>query len=182
VNLWLRLIWVLIATRFRPPLESPFGVSSVGLMVFPNDLDINLHMNNGRYLTIMDIGRLDLFIRGGLLKAIRGAGWRPVLSAVKVRFRRELRLWRRFRVESRVVFWEHTTFVMEHRIIIRGVDGLDVIAAISLNRGGLHDPKRRRFVPVAELFGLMNIDAPSPPATEDVRAFLDAEAALKRIG
>jgi acyl-CoA thioesterase FadM len=181
VNLWFRLIWVLIATRFRPPLARPFGVSTISLIVLPNDLDVNLHMNNGRYLTVMDLGRLDLFIRGGLMRAVRGAGWRPVLSAAKIRFRRELRLWRRFRIESRVVYWEHTVFVMEHRVIIRDANGRDVVAAISLNRGGMHDPRQRRFVPVAELFARMNIDATSPPASDEVRAFLDAEAALKRV-
>ncbi len=182
MNLWLRLLWVCLTIWFRPRLAAPLGVSVVPMIVLPNDLDINLHMNNGRYLTVMDLGRFDLFARGGLLKAIRGAGWTPILSAAKIRFRRELRLWRRFRIESRVVFWEHTTFVMEQRIVIRGPDGEDVLAAVSLNRGGVHDPRERRFVPVAELFAMMNIDARSPPASDEVRAFLDAEAALKRAG
>ena len=182
MNLWLRLLWVFLTTLFRPRLEAPLGVSVVPMIVLPNDLDVNFHMNNGRYLTLMDLGRFDLFARGGLLKAIRGAGWTPILSAAKIRFRRELRVWRRFRIESRVVFWEHTTFVMEHRMIIRGADGGDVLAAVALNRGGVHDAGQRRFVPVAELFGLMNIETSSPPASGEVRAFLDAEAALKRAG
>lgn len=182
MNLWLRLLWVLLTTLFRPRLAAPFGVSSVTLIVLPNDLDVNLHMNNGRYLTVMDLGRLDLFVRGGMISAIRGAGWKPVLSAAKIRYRRELRLWRLFRVETRVLFWEETTFVMEHRVISRGRDGADIVAAIALNRGGLYDPRARRFVPVARLFAAMNIDAVSPPASDEVRAFLDAEAAMKRAG
>ena len=30
------------------------------MRVWPNDLDTNAHMNNGRYLTLMDLGRFDL--------------------------------------------------------------------------------------------------------------------------
>ena len=182
MNLWLRLIWVWLTTLYRPSIEAPFGVSIVKMIVLPNDLDVNLHMNNGRYLTVMDLGRFDLFARGGLLRAIRGAGWTPLLSAAKIRYRRELRLWRPFRIESRVVFWEDTSFVIEQRIIARGKDGADIVAAISLNRGRVYNPAARRFMPASELFRRMGIDAPSPPASEEVRAFLDADAALQRAG
>ena len=46
-------------------------------------------MNNGRYLTLMDLGRADLVIRSGLWRAVLRHGWAPVVSAVKIRFRRE---------------------------------------------------------------------------------------------
>ena len=180
MNLWLRLLWLLAATVFRPRLAPPFETSVVSLIVLPNDLDIYGHMNNGRYLTIMDLGRMDLFVRGGLIRSIRGAGWTPVLSAAKVRYRRELRLFQRFRLETRIVYWEATTFVMEHRVVVSGDDGRDVVATQALMRGGLYDRAARRFVPVADLFRRMNIAADSPAPTDDVRAFLEAEVALKR--
>lgn len=180
MNLWLRLIWLLISSRFRPRLTPPLAMSVVSLIVLPNDLDIYGHMNNGRYLTIMDLGRADIFMRSGLARAVRGAGWNPVLNAAKVRFRRELRLWQRFRMETRIVYWEATTFVMEHRIVTRLEGGREAVATQALMRGGLYDRKARGFVPVADLFKLMNIDMPSPPLSDDVRAFLDAEDALKR--
>ena len=36
--------------------------------VLPNNLDINGHMNNGRYLTIVDLALFTLFIRSGFAK------------------------------------------------------------------------------------------------------------------
>ena len=50
MNLILRMLAVLLASYFKPrlPVEKP--VNSLSLRVLPNDLDINLHMNNGRYL------------------------------------------------------------------------------------------------------------------------------------
>ena len=33
------------------------------MRVLPNDLDLLWHMNNGRYLSLMDQGRVDLMVR-----------------------------------------------------------------------------------------------------------------------
>ena len=179
MNLWFRLLWLLVASRFRPRLISPLDSSTLSLIVLPNDLDIYGHMNNGRYLTIMDLGRMDLFVRGGLVETIRGAGWTPVLSAAKVRYRRELRLWQKFRLETRLVYWEGTTFVMEHRIVVK-IDGeRESVATQALMRGGVYNRADRAFVPVEELFRRMKFDLRSPEITPEVRAFLDAERALK---
>jgi acyl-CoA thioesterase FadM len=161
MNLWLRVVWLFVTSWFRPRLKPPFDASIVDLIVLPNDLDVYAHMNNGRYLAIMDLGRMDCFLRCGLFQAARAAGWNPVLSAAQVRFRRELRLFQKFRLETRILYWEETTFVMEHRILI-DMNG------------------RRDVVPVADLFARMNVDAVSPPASEAVSAFLAAEEALKR--
>ena len=180
MNLWLRLLWVWVRAVCGARLDIPFGISKIDMIVLPNDLDVNLHMNNGRYLTLMDLGRLDLFIRSGLMGALKGTGWIPVLSAAKVRFRREMRLWQRFRIETRIVYWAETSFVMEHRCIMAGKGNVETVAAMALMRGGIYDRKARCFVPVAQLFGLLGVTQPAPPLTDDVRAFLDAEEALKQ--
>jgi len=179
MNLWLRLIWLIVTTFFRPRLTGPGDVSTVTMRVLPNDLDVNLHVNNGRYLTLMDLGRMDIFIRSGLLKALRGTGWMPVLSAAKIRFRREMRLFQKFRLETRIVFWAQTTFVMEHRCIRIDKDG-ESLAAHALMRGGIYDRKARAYVAVDKLFGILGVTQPSPELTDDVRAFLEAEEALKQ--
>ena len=70
MNLWFRLLHLLLCSLFRPKLEAPFGVSRLQFRVLPNDLDSNLHMTNYRYWNIFDLGRLDLILRMGL------AGWR----------------------------------------------------------------------------------------------------------
>lgn len=64
MNLWFRLLHLLLCSLFRPKLEAPFGVSRLQFRVLPNDLDSNLHMTNGRYWNIFDLGRLDLMPDG----------------------------------------------------------------------------------------------------------------------
>src|SRR3990170_2263282 len=71
MNLWLRLLWLFVSAPFRPKLEMPGGTSILRFRVWPHDLDLSLHMNNGRYLTIMDQGRLDVMVQSGFL---RGGG------------------------------------------------------------------------------------------------------------
>ena len=76
MNLWFRSLIVLFTVFFRRSLD-PLDESVLKFRVWPTDLDVNFHMNNGRYLTIMDLGRVDLMLRTGLGKmALNGSGRR----------------------------------------------------------------------------------------------------------
>ncbi len=180
MNLWFRLLVYFMGAPFRARLTAPFELSRLTFCVLRNDLDINLHMNNGRYLTIMDIGRFDLIMRMGLAREARSHGWMPILSAAKVRFRRELRLFQSYTLEIRIVWWARTHFVMEHRLVIASGKGKGQLATVALMLGGLYELANRRFVPVDELMRVLAVEATSPPATPEIEAFLAAEQALKR--
>jgi acyl-CoA thioesterase FadM len=119
MNLWLRLLWLVATARFRGRLDPPLAVSELPFRVMPHDLDTSLHMNNGRYWTLMDLGRTDLMLRMGLWRAVLKHGWTPIVSAGKIRFRRELRLWRALTLKSRILCWSDTWAVIEHRIVSR---------------------------------------------------------------
>ena len=101
--------------------------SAVSFRVWPGDLDINLHMNNGRYLTLMDLGRLDLIIRMGLLGALIRRRWRPMVGSEFIRFRRGLRPFQRFTLRTRIVTWDEKwvfirqSFEVEGRAVALGV-------------------------------------------------------------
>ena len=79
MNLYLRLLIVLfqlIGLR-RTGL---FAESRLSFRVLPNDCDVNFHMNNGRYLTFMDLGRLHMVAQIGLLGPVIRNRWMPVLA------------------------------------------------------------------------------------------------------
>jgi acyl-CoA thioesterase FadM len=178
--LWLRLVIYVLKLPFLARLKPPFEVSKLFFRVSPLDLDVNGHMNNGRYLTLMDIGRTDLMIRGGLFGKVMRNGWMPVLSTAKIVFRRELRLFAKFRLESRIVTWDGTIFVMEHRFVTDAPGG-ERIAAVALVRGGLYDRKERRFVTVPEIMALVGLSVEAPEASEEVMAFLNAGDKLRAL-
>ena len=120
--------------------------------VWPNDLDINLHMNNGRYLTIMDLGRADLMIRCGLGKVILKRRWMPVLGAVTIQYRRSLSPFQGFRLRTRILCWDEKWVFLEHRV--KSLDGQ--VAAVAIAKGllrspaGLVDPRRHAARPRPE--------------------------------
>jgi acyl-CoA thioesterase FadM len=182
MNLWLRLIWLIVTTPLRARLAAPLGLSRLPFRVWPHDIDTSLHMNNGRYWTLMDLGRTDLMLRMGLWRAWLKHGWTPVISAGKIRFRRELRPFTRFHLETRVLCWEDTFLVIEHRLVSLNRRGEEVANAVALVKAGLYDRKGKSFVRVERMMAEMGIATGSPPVSEEVRAFLDADSALRRAG
>ncbi len=58
MNLWLRLVGYLLTARGRPAIALPGEISVLRFRAWLWDLDLSLHMNNGRYLSLMDLGRL----------------------------------------------------------------------------------------------------------------------------
>ena len=62
MNLLVRLVWLLLSHRRRGPI-SIWDQAVTPMRVLPNDLDLLWHMNNGRYLSLMDQGRVDLMVR-----------------------------------------------------------------------------------------------------------------------
>lgn len=180
MNLWLRLLWYVLSARFRPAISMPHGTSRMTFRVWPHDLDTSLHMNNGRYLTLMDLGRLDMMVASGLWRAVLRHKWTPVASAVKIRYRRELRLFERFHIDTRILAWDAMTVVMEQQFIFATGPKSGQIAAHALFKGGLYDRSQRKFVAVEQLMQETGVAAQSPPLTPEVEAFLRADDELRR--
>ena len=114
MNLIFRLIRVLLAALRRAPLDL-LDTSVVRFRVWPGDLDINMHMNNGRYLTLMDLGRIDLMARHGTLREARKRRWQPVVAAQTIVYRRALKPFQRYSLHSRVVCWDDRFIYLEQR-------------------------------------------------------------------
>jgi hypothetical protein len=87
----------------RPlPHLDVLGEDALDMRVLPNDIDLNFHMNNARYLALMDYGRTHLLARTRLLGHIVRSRWQPLLGAAWVTYRRSLPLFTRVRMTSRV--------------------------------------------------------------------------------
>ena len=179
MNLWFRLIWLPLTTRFRPKLALPRQASILPFRVWFHDLDTSAHMNNGRYWSLMDLGRLDLMLRSGLWQAVLRHRWLPVVNAGTIRFRREMRLFRPFRLETRILCWSENWLVMQHRMLMHGSDGREIVAAVALVRAALYDKRARAYVPVARILGEIGVAATSPEPSPEVAAFIASEEAMR---
>ena len=164
MNLLFRLIRVLVSALFKPRL-GPLEESVVTFRVLPNDLDLNLHMNNGRYLTIMDLGRLDLIARVGLLRIMFKQRWTPIVGTATIRYRRSLDPFQKYQLISRVVCWEDRWIYLEQRFESKGE-----VAALAYIKALIRTRRRTlRSREVLNALGLQQRSPPMPPVLEAIR-------------
>ena len=119
MNLWLRLLWALVSWRSRSKLT----LNQVGrrsFRVWPSDLDTFNHMNNGKFFSIQDLGRLDLMLRTGAWAVYKKHRWYPVVVASTITYRKSLELWQKFDLETAIVGWDDLAFYMEQRFVVNG--------------------------------------------------------------
>ncbi len=88
--------------------------------IWPTDLDIFKHMNNGVYLTLMDLGRFDVLKRTGAWKACKKAHIYPIVVAETITFRKSLTLGQKFTIESGVIGWDDVAFFVQQRFVVNG--------------------------------------------------------------
>jgi acyl-CoA thioesterase FadM len=119
LNLWFRLVWALLSWRSRGPV-SLWEVGSRSFRVWPTDLDIFNHKNNGKYLSLMDLGRFDILLRSGTWKTLGKKNWYPVVVAETITFRKSLAPWVKFEIESKILGWDEEAFYVEQRFTVRG--------------------------------------------------------------
>jgi len=100
MNLYFRLIWTVFRAWRLPKLAVDANFERV-FRVLPNDIDINMHMNNGRYLTVADLMIIEFFSRTGFLKTLLKNKWRPILGGSIITFRKQLKLGQKYRLKYR---------------------------------------------------------------------------------
>jgi acyl-CoA thioesterase FadM len=123
---FVRIPALAIRQHLRP--LPPLGVldeDRLSMRVWPNDIDFNLHLNNARYLSMMDYGRMHLLARTRILDHVLRSRWTPLVGAVWMTYRRSLPLFARFTLSSRTVCWDERWFYMEQTFT--GSEGLAAV-------------------------------------------------------
>lgn len=136
------------------------------MRVRPSDCDVLMHVNNGRYLSLMDIGRIDHAGRSGLIRVFRRTGWKAVAGGATIRFRRELRLGTRYVLRTRCVGWDEGWSYWEQ--VFEREDG--ALSARAYVKVACLDQRGTRL-PSARVMEALGLDPESPPLPEGVRAW-----------
>jgi acyl-CoA thioesterase FadM len=167
MNLYLRLLWTLLRARrmsrltLGDTLERQFRV-------LPNDLDLNGHMNNGRYLTMIDLMLIEYFVRCGFASVMWRNGWRPMAGGSFISYRRGLKPLQtyrlRFRLEACDAQWNYMRFEFH--------DG-DRLCAAGYVKGT--SVGRQGFVPNAESYAALGMAPPAAALPPAVASWLAAE-------
>ena len=159
---FVRIPALAIRQHLRPlPRLGVLDEDRLTMRVLPNDIDINLHLNNARYLSQMDYARTHLLARTGLLEHIVRSRWQPLVGAVWITYRRSLPLFSAFKLTSRLVCWDERWLYMEQTFT--GKDGL---VAVGWVKGALREPAG--VVAPQRVIDLTHPGLVSPPLPEAI--------------
>ncbi|MDH4392515.1 MAG: acyl-CoA thioesterase [Aquabacterium sp.] len=164
MSLYLRLIWVFVRALFRSKLQMSDTIE-LKLCVLPNDLDANLHMNNGRFMTVLDLGIVEAVVRSGFFRTIRSMGGALMAGGVLMTFRRQLKPFARYTLRMRYLgcdpYWHVFEFVFIHPNGTAAAKGLVKGTGVRKRHGIITTPLM--WAQYAKLFG----EEPRPPELPD---------------
>jgi acyl-CoA thioesterase FadM len=171
MNLYLRLIWAVLRA-WRQPRIKPGDHIQRSLRVLPTDIDINGHMNNGRYLTVVDLMLIEYFVRLGFAQVLIKAGWRPMSGGCVITYRKGLQPFESYRLRFGLVaadtHWNYMRFEFLRQ------DGS--LCAAGIMKGAAVGKKG--LVTNAESYGRMGLPFEAAPLPDAVRHWLAAEGSL----
>ena len=140
MNLYIRLLWVIFRAYKRNLITPENLQNEISTIVMPNDLDLNLHMNNGRYMTFCDFNRVDLFVRSGLAKLMFKNGWAPIVAHHTMSYLKPLAIFDRVKVTMEITHWDERYFYSNNVLYKRGnkiAEGTSKSLVISKKEGRL---------------------------------------------
>lgn len=116
MSLYFRLLKALLMNLFA---EKSAGLATqiMSLIVWPSDLDLELHMNNGRYVTIMDLGRVQYYCRTGLLRQIFAKRWKILVGAAQITFKKPLAPFQAYELQTKLISWDEKWIYFEQSFI-----------------------------------------------------------------
>ena len=164
---YIRLAKELLIHRDAPPLAIG-EVHRSELICWPHDIDMWMELNNGRTLTMMDLGRVIMFRRMGLVDVMRRKRWAGTIAGASIRYRRRIRMFERIEMQSAVIGWDDR-FTYAEQSLWRGEECCShaLLRMAVTDKDGIVTSDR-----FAEALG---ISPESPPLPEWVSAWIDAE-------
>lgn len=139
------------------------------LICWPWDIDLWMELNNGRTLTLMDLGRMVMFRRMGVDAAMRRMGWAGTIAGASVRYRRRIRMFDRIEMRSRIVGWDARFTYSEQSLWRDGECCSHALLRMAITGG-------KGIVPSADLAAAMGHPGESPPLADWIVAWTEAEA------
>lgn len=103
---------ILLRTR-RVPGKGLLDTAVTHHRAWPWDTDMYGELNNGRILTLMELGRWGLAKETGLLAAMRRRKAGFAVAGVSVRYRRRVPTFARYRIETRPLGWDERFLYIE---------------------------------------------------------------------
>ncbi|GAD79527.1 acyl-CoA thioesterase [Vibrio ezurae] len=109
----------------------------------PWDLDIFNELNNGRVLTLYDLGRTNLGIRCGLMKVLARHQWALVVAGSSVRYRKRVHLFNKITMHTQCVGFDDKWLYVEQSMWVKGEPTSSVLIRAGItSKQGIVSPIR----------------------------------------
>lgn len=167
---YIRLVREILRARRMPRFQT-FDEEHVSHHIcLPWDIDMFGELNNGRALTLYDLGRIGMAYRSDLTQALRRERWGMTMAGSSVRYRKRVLMWDRVTVRTRTLGWDDKFVYIEQSMWKSDGDCANhaLYRAAITDRNGLVRPDRVRAA-------LGTTDA-SPALPGWVHSWIDAEA------
>lgn len=167
---FVRLIKDVALARRQPRLARLTDMHVSHHICWPHDLDIWLELNNGRALSLYDLGRSALAERTGLITILRQRKWGLTMAGTSTRFRRRIHGFERFEMRSRALCWDDRFVYLEQSMWKRSGD----CASHVLYRAAVTD--KNGIVAPQKVLAALGQDETSPAMPDWVRNWTKADA------
>ena len=159
---------VIVAAR-QAPLENLTDTHVSHHICWPHDLDIWMELNNGRTLTLYDLGRTMLTLRTGLAGVLKREGWAVAVAGTSIRYRRRIKAFERFEMKSRAIGWDARFIYVEQGMWKANGDCANhaLLRTVVTDKNGIVPPER--------VIKAWKQDINSPTLPDWVQAWCDAE-------
>ena len=161
-----------VASARRAPRLGPLEPHVSTHRISPLDLDPWWELNNGRTLTIYDLGRIPMAIRLGITETLKKNGWGFTVAGNTVRYRRRIKAFQRVTQVSRTIGWDDRFIYMEKSMWAKG----DCLNHMLLRVAIVGGAARKGLVSPAEFMAALGYSDPSPSLPGWVAAWIEADA------
>ena len=136
---------------------------------WPWDLDFWVELNNGRTLTLYDLGRVPMAMRTGLLPILKTKRWGITVAGNTTRYRRRVVMFDRLEMVSRCIGWDARFIYMEQSMWRKGECTSHMLLRSAVtSKGGI--------VPPSEVLAAIGHTGESPALPDWALAWIAADA------
>jgi len=147
-----RMAGVLWKARGEPRV-SPLKRTTCTFRCHPWDIDQFFEMNNGRQLTLYDLGRFDLAVKIGLWDVLKREGWGLVVAGGSVRFRKRIRMFDKIIMHTQLVGLDERWTYIQQSMEVAGVPCSSFLVRVAATEKG----RAVKTQKVMEALGLADI-------------------------
>lgn len=161
----------LLSGRIRAAFKDKVSIGQAVETTFycrPWDLDMFMEMNNGRVLTLYDLGRFELAARSGLMTVLRQQRWGLVVAGASVRYRKRVKLFDKVTMHTQIAGFDERWIYIVQSMWVRG----EATSSVLLRTGVTH---RGKVIPSVAIKQAMNQESWELAPTGWVKEWIDSE-------